>query len=71
MFGRSIPACPVCASASVVPIVYGLVQLDDDRRAALDRGEFVVGGCVPDFSKSWLCRECGNRFGDPEDAEAD
>lgn len=57
-------ACPQCAAAAVIPVVWGMPGPDDFGRA--QRGEFALGGCcVPDdFGKVtyWACRGCGHQF---------
>lgn len=40
---RSKPACPVCGAPGI-RIVFGLP--DDELRAAADRGQVLMGGCV-------------------------
>jgi len=43
---------------SAVRIVYGLPG--PDVVDAADRGEVVLGGCMPD-GFAWQCRSCGRR----------
>ncbi len=62
---RRAPACPVCGSREVIPIVYGMPSEDDVERA--ERGEFVLGGCLvglyePDPDPSHCCTACGTSF---------
>jgi hypothetical protein len=54
--------CPACASADVVPIVWGLPNEEDFKKA--EAGEFALGGCCvsPDDPK-WHCKACGKDFG--------
>jgi hypothetical protein len=54
--------CPVCASADVVPIVWGLPNEEDFEKA--EAGEFALGGCCvgPD-DPQWHCKACGKDFG--------
>ena len=60
------PSCPMChQSAAVVPILYGLVRLEEAGKEAAKRGDFVVGGCSVE-SEGWCCRRCEHSFGDPQ-----
>jgi hypothetical protein len=56
------PQCPVCHQRdAVVPIHYGLINPDGEYKAALERGEFVLGGCcVQDENR--YCKRCGHSF---------
>ena len=53
------PACPACSSTSVLPVAYGMPT--PELRAAAERGEVALGGCVVDRSvlDTVLCRDCG------------
>lgn len=47
------PQCPSCESDSkVVPIVYGELPYDPERR-----GTFVAGGCCV-RNEQWHCKAC-------------
>lgn len=47
-----------------MPIVYGLIRLDEAGKEAAQRGDFVLGGCCFE-SESWYCKECKHSFCDP------
>lgn len=54
--------CPACESATLRPIIYGLVTGGELREKA-DRGEIVLGGCqVSEDAPDWKCIGCGARF---------
>jgi hypothetical protein len=59
---RAPPTCPACASAAVVPILYGSpaeAALEDERA-----GKLALGGCVlTDDDPEWRCTSCGRDFG--------
>lgn len=49
--------CPVCGSARVLKIVYGLPGRE--LAAAAQRGEVALGGCcISDHDPSWCCADC-------------
>ncbi|MHB1908010.1 MAG: hypothetical protein ACYCQJ_03950 [Nitrososphaerales archaeon] len=56
------PPCPSCQSSSAVPILYGYPSRE--ARIAANLGKASLGGCVisSDLPR-WVCRQCGNRFG--------
>jgi hypothetical protein len=58
--------CPRCGSLRVAKILYGYLDLDQQRIArALDDGVVAVGGCIgggPGDSK-WKCTACSYEWG--------
>jgi hypothetical protein len=49
--------CPVCGSAWVLKIVYGMPG--PELAAAAQRGEVALGGCcISDYDPSWCCADC-------------
>lgn len=54
--------CPKCKSKRAIPILYGMPppELERDER----EGKLVLGGCTPDESKTWHCKNCGHDWGD-------
>jgi hypothetical protein len=64
------PSCPICQqSDNVVPILYGLVELGEDGIAAVERAEFVLGGCCL-RRENRFCKRCKHRFADPPEPPA-
>ena len=54
---KTVPQCPRCNSAHVVPIVYGLPTAGLGDQA--ERGEVTLGGCcVAGDDPEWHCRDC-------------
>ncbi len=50
--------CPKChRSDAVVPILYGLIDMNERVRAAAERGEFVLGGCSVSTENRY-CKRC-------------
>ncbi|MDO8434989.1 MAG: hypothetical protein Q7S58_21535 [Candidatus Binatus sp.] len=56
------PCCPVCSSANVVPIMYGLPAPPMPGEPEPD---VEFGGCMIFEGKSprWFCRACEHRWG--------
>ena len=55
--------CPECGTKGV-PILYGLPS--EEGFAAVLRGEYVTGGCMPNPEENVGCPECGTKWLDPE-----
>ncbi|MHB8438977.1 MAG: DUF429 domain-containing protein [Acidimicrobiales bacterium] len=54
----NMACCPVCGNWEVVPIVYGLPDIE--AADAEERGEIALGGCVASPEQpERLCRSCG------------
>ncbi len=54
-------ACPACAKAKLVPIVYGLpigTAIQDSERGTIALGGCVVTGSEPELA----CLRCGARY---------
>jgi hypothetical protein len=57
------PICPACASAAVLPIVYGMPT--PEMVLAEAAGGPIVGGCaIYDDSPIWHCSACKHRWGE-------
>ncbi len=56
-----LESCPACGVSPVVPITYGLVNLTTEGHHALERGEFILGGCTMRTEK-WHCHACQQRW---------
>lgn len=65
------PRCPQCGSRkSIIPIIYGLVDYDeDDKRRKpriirkAEKGKIILGGCViKDDSNHYYCKNCKKGF---------
>jgi hypothetical protein len=69
-FAPTRPFCPTCQqNDNVVPVVYGLVELSEEGKAAAMRGEFVLRGCCLEF-ENWFCKRCKHGFADPAEPPA-
>nr|PZN21358.1 MAG: hypothetical protein DIU78_17640 [Pseudomonadota bacterium] len=55
------PRCPVCGSDRVVPVGY------DEPTQEADACEGEPDRTLGDGSPRWLCRNCGEQFGEPRD----
>ena len=55
--------CPSCGTKGVT-IFFGLPS--EEGFAAIDRGEYVTGGCMPNPEVNVGCPECGTKWLDPE-----
>ena len=56
------PPCPTCASADVIPILWGepSPEAEEDAKA----GRIILAGCVVcDDDPEWHCKRCGKDFG--------
>lgn len=66
--GRACPEereCPVCGSAAVARILYGLPQFDGELRYLVAEGTVSLGGCdICEDSPDWYCNHCGYEWGD-------
>lgn len=52
--------CPVCGSANLAKVLYGLVHINARLQKDIDDGKVVLGGCcVPGPFEDWLCNDCG------------
>ena len=60
-------SCPVCGSADVAPILYGLPSQEGFEAA--ERGEVMLGGCEP-HDPSHGCRACGAEWSDDDEGTA-
>lgn len=57
--------CPLCGSAKVAPILYGLPNFNEELERALDEGKIALGGCeITGDDPSWKCLNCGAVFYD-------
>lgn len=57
--------CPTCGEAGpVVPVVYGMPVGGDALWARSERGEAVIGGCMPE-PWDWACARAGHRLSTP------
>lgn len=55
--------CPLCGSAKVAPILYGLPNFTDELERALDEGKVALGGCViTGDDPRWKCLDCEATF---------
>ena len=55
--------CPLCGSARVAPILYGLPNFTDELTRALDEGAVALGGCViTGDDPRWKCLACEAAF---------
>ena len=56
--------CPLCGSKKIATVIYGLVDIDEEIKKALDAGEIALGGCVRTFfdEPDWKCSDCGAKF---------
>ena len=69
MFADAPPNCPRCGGADAVrPIAYGYPS--PDMQAAADRGEVILGGCMPGEA-THTCRACRRCFVQVDAAEDD
>ena len=60
--------CPECGSSSVAEILWGYILDVEPISGELERGEFVLGGClVSDHDPKWECNDCNHRWGERED----
>ncbi len=67
---REHPPCPKCGSRKVAQIVYGLINVTDEFKKFLDRGDVLLGGCCVDSdSPSWHCHQCQHDWGNWADDE--
>lgn len=58
--------CPRCGAADPLRILYGMPGWE--AKAAADRGEVVLGGCmIDDWSPANACRACDHQWGALED----
>jgi hypothetical protein len=65
---KAAPVCPVCGSASVIPILWG--RRAAEEYAAAERGEIALGGCfLFKNMPAWYCRDCAKGFGSNDETE--
>ncbi|HEX9117177.1 MAG TPA: hypothetical protein VGA61_14005 [Anaerolineae bacterium] len=58
---KAAPACPKCAAAETIPIMYGYPNYE----AFLEQeaGLIKLGGCLIDPSDpNWYCKKCGHAW---------
>lgn len=55
--------CPTCAATDSIPIMYG--KPADELVQQADRGEVILGGCVP-HREDRHCRSCGHEWQTPD-----
>jgi hypothetical protein len=65
---KATPICPVCGSASVIPILWG--RRAEAEYAAAQRGEIALGGCfLFKDMPCWHCRDCTRGFGSTDETD--
>jgi len=55
--------CPVCGSARVAEILWGMPAYSEEMQKDLDAGRIVLGGCcIFGDEPTWQCADCGTDF---------
>jgi len=60
---RKPAPCPLCGSARVAEILWGMPAFSEQMQKDLDAGKIVLGGCcIFGDEPTWQCADCGTDF---------
>jgi hypothetical protein len=61
---RSKPdKCPVCGSARIAEVQYGLPAFTEELEKALNASRIILGGCcITGDDPAWQCLDCGTKI---------
>jgi len=63
VYVRKPALCPLCGSARVAEILWGMPAFSEQMQKDLDAGKIVLGGCcIFGDEPTWQCADCGTDF---------
>ena len=55
--------CPRCNSLKIAKILWGMPNMDEELRHALNTGEIILGGCcISEYNPEWQCVDCETKL---------